>query len=260
MPTPRKPLAKRRRTAANERIYAIGDIHGRYDLLRQLLRQIEHHERGLGTTKKLHLVLLGDVIDRGPESAAILRFLRDWAKNTRGQFVLLGNHEEIMLRVHAGETRLLDPWLRMGGRETLQSFGIAAPEPGSDFDPRLMNDIFEALTPELMEFVRKWPLVTRSGDYYFCHAGVRPGIDLTKQARSDLLWIREEFLASSVDHGATIVHGHSITLSADIRSNRMGIDTGAFCTGVLTALYLEDGDWELLSTTGADACTPRETA
>lgn len=256
---PKSP-ASRRRTAPGDRIYAIGDIHGRYDLLRDLLRKIEDHQRGLPEPENLHVVLLGDVVDRGPDSAAVLHFLHDWSKHTQGQFMLLGNHEELMLKVHAGEQRLLAPWLRVGGRETLESFGLAPPAPEEDHDPRFMEEIFETLPHDLMDFVRSWPLTVSSGDYYFCHAGIRPGVSLDKQARSDLIWIRQEFLASARDHGATIVHGHTISPSAEVLPNRIGIDTGAYRTGVLTALYLEGAEQDCLSTQGAPAQTPYEDA
>lgn len=249
----RKSSVRRPRTAPGDRIYAIGDIHGRYDLLRDLLALIEKHESGRRAAEQLHVVLLGDVIDRGPDSASILRFLHEWSKNTEGQFMLLGNHEEVMLRVHGGEHRMLAPWLRFGGRETLESFGFTPPDPEEVGVSRIMEDIVEVLPSALMDFVRAWPLTARSGDYYFCHAGIRPGIDLDKQAKSDLIWIREEFLESPADHGVTIVHGHSITPAVDLQRNRIGIDTGAYRTGVLTALFLEGGDRAVLSTQGVSA-------
>lgn len=244
----RSGRARRPRTAAGERIYAIGDIHGRYDLLRDLLRKIETFDKGRPSPEKLHVVLLGDVVDRGPGSAQLLRYLKDWSDNTQGQVMLLGNHEEMMVRVHAGERRLLHNWLQVGGRETLESFGLTPPPNDEMPDLRFMDEIAQALPRDLMDFVRKWPTVCRSGDYFFCHAGVKPGVDLTRQSKTDLIWIRNEFLNSSRDHGAVVVHGHSISAEAEVRSNRIGIDTGAYRTGVLTALYLEGAERELIAT------------
>lgn len=241
------------KTGPGERIYAIGDIHGRYDLLRELLRKIENFDKGLPSPEKLHVVLLGDVVDRGPNSAQLLRYLKEWSENTRGQVMLLGNHEEMMVRVHAGERRLLRNWLKVGGRETLESFGLTPPSDAETPDMRFMDDIAAAMPSDLMDFVRKWPTVARSGDYFFCHAGVRPGIDLARQSKADLIWIRNEFLDSARDHGAVVVHGHSISAEAEFRNNRIGIDTGAYRTGILTALYLEGGERELIATKRVEA-------
>lgn len=235
-------------TARGERIYAIGDIHGRYDLLRQILRSIEQFNRGLPSPEKLHVVLLGDVVDRGPGSAQLLQFLREWSANTEGQVMLQGNHEELMLKVHAGERRLLRSWLQLGGRETLESFGLKVPGANEPIPPRFMADIAAAIPKSTIDFVNRWATVARSGDYFFCHAGVRPGVELGRQAKTDLMWIRSEFLNSDRDHGAVIVHGHSISAEAETRHNRIGIDTGAYRTGVLTALYLDGAEREFIVT------------
>jgi len=235
-------------TARGERIYAIGDVHGRYDLLRELLRSIEQFNRGLPSPEKLHVVLLGDVVDRGPGSAEILRFLTDWVANAEGQVLLQGNHEELMLKVHGGERRLLRNWLELGGRETLESYGLQVPATGEPIPPRFMSDIAAAIPKSTMDFVSRWPTVARSGDYFFCHAGIRPGVDLARQSKSDLLWIRREFLDSDRNHGAVVVHGHSISAEAETRANRIGIDTGAYRTGVLTALFLDGNEREFIVT------------
>jgi len=235
-------------TARGERIYAIGDVHGRYDLLRELLRSIEHFNRGLPSPENLHVVLLGDVVDRGPGSAEILRFLTDWVANAEGQVLLQGNHEELMLKVHGGERRLLRNWLELGGRETLESYGLQVPATGEPIPPRFMSDIAAAIPKSTMDFVSRWPTVARSGDYFFCHAGIRPGVDLARQSKSDLLWIRREFLDSDRNHGAVVVHGHSISAEAETRANRIGIDTGAYRTGVLTALFLDGDEREFIVT------------
>lgn len=244
----RSRRARPRKAARGERIYAIGDIHGRYDLLRDMLRRIEAHSRGLPSPEQLHIVLLGDVVDRGPDSARILRYLHDWTKHARGQIMLLGNHEEMMLRAYAGDAQVIQAWMRVGGRETLESFGMTLPPQDAGLSPRLISDIRAALPDDLMTFVKGWPLTARSGDYYFCHAGVKPNVALEKQSKKDLIWIRDEFLQSSSDHGALVVHGHSITPSIDRRPNRIGIDTGAYDTGILTAIYVEGADMDFLAT------------
>lgn len=240
---------RRSRSAAKgERIYAIGDIHGRYDLLRDLMRRIEAHSKGLPNPETLHVVLLGDVVDRGPDSAKILNYLHEWTKHATGQVMLLGNHEEMMLRAHAGDARVIRAWLKVGGRETLASFGLSVSEEEEIVTPPLVAAVREALPDDLMKFVSTWPLTARSGDYYFCHAGVKPNVALEKQVKKDLIWIRDEFLGSAVDHGAVVVHGHSITPSIDLQSNRVGIDTGAYFTGVLTAIYVEGQEMDFIST------------
>lgn len=241
-----------RQAGKGERIYAIGDIHGRYDLLRDLMRRIEVHSRGLPDPEVLHVVLLGDVVDRGPDSAKILNYLHEWTRHATGQVMLLGNHEEMMLRAHAGDARVIRAWLKVGGRETLESFGLSVAEE-EIVTPPLIAAVREALPDDLMKFVGSWPLTARSGDYYFCHAGVKPNVALEKQTKKDLIWIRDEFLGSPADHGAVVVHGHSITPSIDLKPNRVGIDTGAYFTGVLTAIYVEGQEMDFLSTGKAPA-------
>lgn len=244
------PSASRQKlisTTKGERIYAIGDIHGRYDLLRDLLRRIEAHSKALPEPKSFHVVLLGDLVDRGPDSAEILRYLYELDKTISGLIVLMGNHEEVMLRVYDGETLLLRPWLRIGGAETLRSFGLEPPH--RDGDPvAFLEQMRRAIPRELMDWMRSLPVTARSGDYVFVHAGVRPGVALKRQTKTDMIWIREEFLQFRGEHGATIVHGHSISPSVDLQPNRIGIDTGAYRTGVLTALYLEGSKREIIAT------------
>lgn len=237
-----------KRAAKGERIYVIGDVHGRYDLLRDLMRRIEQHSRGRKEAEKLHILLLGDIVDRGPESAQALHYLHDWTKQVRGQHMLLGNHEDMMLRSYRGDARSFRAWLRVGGRETLESFGLRINHDDDLYDPRILRAVRDTLPHDLMTFISTWPLTARSGDYFFCHAGVRPKVPLDKQSRQDLIWIRDEFLADESDHGAVIVHGHSISPSIDRQSNRIGIDTGAYHTGVLTAAYFEDAETDFIAT------------
>lgn len=234
-------------TAKGDRIYAIGDIHGRYDLLRELLKRVEAHSRTLPEPENFHLVLLGDLVDRGPDSAEILRYLVELDRNIAGLVVLLGNHEEVMLRVYDGDTALLRSWLRIGGIETLRSFGLEPP-PRDGNPVAFLEAMRRAIPRHLMDWMRKLPVTARSGDYFFVHAGVRPGVPLKRQTRTDMIWIREEFLQFRGEHGATIVHGHSISPGVEIQPNRIGIDTGAYRTGVLTALYLEGERREVIST------------
>ena len=224
-------------------IYAVGDIHGCYDQLRMLLTQIasdaEIHANGRTTT----IIFCGDYVDRGPASRQVLDALC-WLKRRRPfnlQF-LKGNHEEVMLGYIATPLRARD-WLRFGGSETLESYGVTPPAPDDPPEAHFAarDDLLERLPVAHLRFLEDLELMVGVGDYAFVHAGIRPGVALTKQAEGDLLWIREEFLESEDSHGRIIVHGH--TWDSDqpqVTPYRIGIDTGAYETGVLTALRIED--------------------
>lgn len=234
-------------TAEGERIYAIGDIHGRLDLMKDLLDRIERHSAKLPSARSVHIVVLGDMIDRGPDSAAVLRYLHGVQQTTGRLIVLQGNHEELMLRALAGEPGMLRAWMRIGGSATIRSFGLQPPHKEDD-QRAAVNDILKTIPANVVEWVRNLPLTARSGDYLFCHAGIRPGVALKRQRRADLLWIRDEFLEDPQDHGVMVVHGHSVSTDVEMRGNRIGIDTGAYRTGILTALYLEGEDRQIIST------------
>lgn len=230
-----------------ERIYAIGDIHGRLDLLRMLLDRIHDDDRRRGEAVT-RLILLGDVIDRGPDSAGVVRLLRAGPPGFAAVDALMGNHEEILLKLlHAPSPELLVQYLRIGGVETFESYGA----------PERMLEVPELYPPEtLLSFMpeadRAWfrgmADVVRVGDYAFVHAGVRPGLPLEEQEPRDLRWIRKPFLDSDAEHGAMIVHGHTVVAVPAIRANRIGIDTGAFASGRLTALGLQGAERWFLST------------
>lgn len=244
-------------TDLGERIYAVGDIHGRYDLLRELMDTIGEHVEARPPARALHLVFMGDLIDRGPDSAKVIEFLYDLQLKTNRVIVLLGNHEDAMLRALEGDAAIMRTWLAVGGLDTLRSFGVAPPEPGEDIRTFAAR-IVAAIPRPWLNWLRRLPVHASSGDYFFCHAGVRPGVQLRRQARDDLLWIREDFLEDPSYHGAVIVHGHSIEPQVEFRQNRIGIDTGAYRTGVLTALYLDGEDQALLSTSPAGAAQSEE--
>lgn len=237
-------------TKPGERIYAIGDIHGRYDLLRDLLVKIEEHNKSLPPAVATHLIVLGDMIDRGPQSAEVLKYLHGVQSRTEGLVVLMGNHEEMMLRAMQKEPGMLRTWMRFGGSSTLRSLGLSLPT--DETDPiRFGRELADAVPTQWVEWLKNLPLMARSGDYLFCHAGIRPGVNLRKQSRQDLLWIRNEFLDDEdSSEGVVVVHGHSISAEVEMRSHRIGIDTGAYKTGVLTALYLENRERAILSTSG----------
>ena len=220
------------------RAYAIGDVHGCLSLLERLLARIEQ-EIDKDPKPKTSIVFLGDVVDRGPASAQVVERLRTYAHPRASTHFVMGNHEEVMLRVIEGDSDLLTSWLRFGGRETLASYGLDPKEVAALESDELEACLKQAIPASHRAFLAGFSDSISFGDYLFVHAGIRPGIDLAEQSQSDLRWIRDAFLYDSTDHGFVVVHGHTISNSVDVAENRIGIDTGAFCTGVLTALAIE---------------------
>ena len=230
-----------------QRAYVVGDVHGRLDLLDELLEQI-HADIAERPSAKTWLVFLGDLIDRGPSSAQVVERLRTyWHQGVRPIF-LLGNHEEVLLRIIAGETQLIPSWLTFGGTESLASYGIDAAELKARPDDAALAALRAAIPESHVEFLRSFIDTCRFGDYLLVHAGIRPGVGLDEQRQSDLRWIREPFLLDESDHGFVVVHGHTISMEIDERPNRIGIDTGAFHTGVLTALVIDGRERRYLGT------------
>lgn len=221
-----------------QRAYVVGDVHGRLDLLDGLLAEIEHDIAERPAAKVL-LVLLGDLIDRGPCSAQVIERLRTYRHGGIRPIFLLGNHEEVMLRILAGETEHIAPWLRFGGAQCLESYGADPRAIAAASHEVALATIRAAIPANHTEFLKSFADTCRFGDYLFVHAGIRPGVTLDRQRQSDLRWIREPFLADEADHGFVVVHGHTITSAVDERPNRIGIDTGAYRTGTLTALAIE---------------------
>jgi serine/threonine protein phosphatase 1 len=239
------------RTEPGDRIYAIGDIHGRHDLLRQLLDEIGEHSSMLPKPGALHLVFLGDLVDRGPDSAKVVEMVCDLETNTNQVIALMGNHEEAMIQALEGDVTVLRKWLEVGGAQTVESYGLDLPDAGADLR-RYARYLAGGVPAQHLRWLRDRPLSARSGNYFFCHAGIRPGVPLGRQTRDDLLWIRDDFVDDESDHGAVIVHGHTITRDVVMRANRIGIDTGAYASGALSALYLE-GDRQAILTTRASS-------
>ena len=235
------------RVPEGERIYAIGDIHGRCDLFEALLDQImrDNDMRGPAYSR---LILLGDLIDRGDTSRDVI----DLAMHAAGQFDsfawLTGNHEELFMGALDGDVDILRVFLRNGGRETILSYGIDA-----DFLARLSFEELSAALPALVppahrDFLRTGQDTAVHGDYLFVHAGVRPGVTLENQSRRDLRWIRHEFVNDMSFHGHVVVHGHTISDEPVNLPYRIGIDTGAFRSNRLTAVGLEANQRWFLST------------
>ncbi|MBA3053334.1 MAG: serine/threonine protein phosphatase [Sphingomonadales bacterium] len=228
---------------AGERVYAVGDIHGRLDLFRALIRTIDEDD-AVRAPARTTVVLLGDLIDRGPDSAGVIAAARDW-RLRRNVRIICGNHEEMLL-VALEDEDMLRAFLRHGGRETALSYPVdPAAYAAADFGE--VQALIAAAIPEAdIAFIREFEEAIRIGDYLFVHAGIRPDVPLDNQRPGDLRWIREPFLSHAGDHGAIVVHGHTITEHADLRPNRIGIDTGAYFSGRLTALGLEGADLWLI--------------
>src|SRR2546423_278749 len=224
--------------ARGPRAYVVGDVHGRLDLLNALLVEIES-DIAAHPPRKTLLVFLGDLIDRGPSSAQVVERLRTYERPSVRTIFILGNHEEVLLRILDGDTSLIQSWLRFGGGQCLKSYG-ADPLEISVLDGASAVAAIRAAIPEKHQiFLRSFVDTCRFGDYLFVHAGIRPGVSIDKQLQSDLRWIREPFLHDDTDHGCVVVHGHTICPVVEEHPNRIGIDTGAYRTGVLTALALE---------------------
>ena len=222
-----------------QRAYAIGDVHGRLDLLSALVAAIEAEDAALSAkaSAKTTIILLGDLIDRGPDSAGVLDFARQ-LQMRRDVRILLGNHEEMLLGARTS-LDVLRHLLRHGGRETMLSFGVAPDVYGEATYEEVQQMLHTLIPADIMGFIESFEDQIQIGDYAFVHAGIRPGLGLDEQRVEDLRWIREPFLSSPERHGPVIVHGHTIAGEPALRHNRIGLDTGAYASGRLTALGLE---------------------
>ncbi|MCK1521664.1 MULTISPECIES: metallophosphoesterase family protein [unclassified Bradyrhizobium] len=219
------------------RIYAIGDVHGRADLLQSLLTVIDADLARSNPGRAIQ-VFLGDYVDRGPDSRAVLDLLIERSKSHE-TVCLKGNHEIFLLEVLKDPARLQE-WRHYGGLLTLVSYGInPTMNPTPEEQIELIEGLRRALPPEHLSFLQQLRSSFACGDFFFVHAGVKPGVALERQKEEDLLWIREEFLESDRRFGKYVVHGHTPVSAPDIRPNRINIDTGAYATGNLTLLTIQ---------------------
>ncbi|MCS6878601.1 MAG: metallophosphoesterase family protein [Geminicoccaceae bacterium] len=236
------------------RVYVIGDIHGRLDLLCQIEQLILADLARSGRPPRLYAVYLGDYVDRGPSSRAVLDHLSRNPLPGFARVFLMGNHD-LWFRDFLEGFPVGDVWLDNGGEATLASYGV---ELDPLLDPqerwaRARLDLLDRLPSAHRTFLERLELAFGFGDYFFCHAGVRPGVPLEAQNPIDLLWIREPFLSFSGEFGKIVVHGHTPQPEPVVRPNRIGIDTGACWTGRLTCLVLEGTDYRFLTTLGGEA-------
>lgn len=229
------------------RIYAIGDIHGRRDLLDRLLITIDEDD-AKRPAKRTELIFLGDLVDRGPDSRGVIERLMGLAAGSQSVRFLKGNHEELFIRTWRGDRRSAGLFNRVGGRETMASYGVYDAEYDS-LDLEGLCAVVREVVPEAhIEFLQSFEDWIEARDYLFVHAGVRPGATIREQEKSDLRWIRREFTEHDGELGHMVVHGHTISEGVDERANRIGIDTGAFATGKLTAIGIEGSERWFLST------------
>jgi serine/threonine protein phosphatase 1 len=230
------------------RVYAIGDIHGRLDLLDALLFRIDADDRARGGAARSEIIFLGDLVDRGPDSAGVVARALELKASGRPVRFLMGNHEEVFLKALTGSREALRFLVKIGGRATILSYGVASDEYDVlDFD-ELATVLAQRVPASHVDFIAGFEEQIRVGDYLFVHAGIRPRVAFEAQTGGDLRWIRGEFLDFRGSHGAVVVHGHTITDDVEERANRIGIDTGAFASGKLTALGLEGTSRWYLST------------
>ena len=229
-------------------LYALGDIHGRSDLLADLLTAIEADAAESGLARRT-LVFLGDYVDRGPDSRGVVEMLISSLPQGFDAYFLKGNHEAMLFDFLRDPSRL-DPWLANGGDATLRSYGV-------DVDglhrqrtaAETWREAFAATLPfGHRRFLEDLNLMVSFGDYLFVHAGVKPGVPLDAQDPDDLVWIRGEFLHSKETFGKMVVHGHTPVQAAEVCNNRIDIDTGAVFSGRLTALRLEGATRRFLQT------------
>lgn len=238
------------RTPPGSVVYAVGDVHGRFDLLAALQRGIGEDAARRPARRRV-LVYLGDYVSRGLDSRRVVELVRGHRPDGFEVVALKGNHEDLLLRWLGGEPAAGRHWFDYDGLDTLAHYGVLAADRTARDDATLeaLRRRFAAALPAgHLAFFRALAVSHDEGGYRFVHAGVRPGVALPAQEAHDQMWIRGPFLESEGDHGAVIVHGHSIAAEPQVRWNRVGIDTGAYRTGVLTCLILEGTSRALLQT------------
>jgi serine/threonine protein phosphatase 1 len=227
-----------------KRLYVIGDIHGRADLLDRMIEAINNDVKGSEADSLT--VTLGDYIDRGSDSRGVIERLAHNPFTTR-YVALKGNHESLL------ENFRRDPevgthWRFLGGLETLQSYGVRLPALPSPRDyEEASEQLFATLPPPHAEFFASLKLSLSFERYFLCHAGIRPGIAFERQSEEDLLWVRDEFLTSRQNFGKLVIHGHTPAEEPEVLPNRINIDTGAFATGRLTCVVLEAGSHRFIT-------------
>lgn len=254
---PKRRIRRNPSLPAGRRVYAIGDIHGEADLLISLLHAIGVDSKARDAAS-ITLVFLGDFIDRGKDSATLLKVFS--LVSDAEVKVLKGNHEAALVDVYRGDEEALAFWLKFGGRPTLEGLGVHTASNGRIDAADTLAKLRAVLDSQIIDWLDQLPHYWSLGDYYFTHAGIRPRVLLARQNPDDLLWIREPFLSSKRRHEKVVVHGHTVEKGQpSLGGNRIGIDTGAHENGCLTALGLEGGEQWLLQVSDGRARVVSET-
>jgi serine/threonine protein phosphatase 1 len=230
-------IAQQPRLPAGLRVYAVGDVHGRLDLLDEAFCRIDCMEMDRPSERNL-TILLGDMIDRGPDSQGVVS--RVLARSKRHWLLAMrGNHEQMLLDF-LSDPGTLEPWGPLGAFNTLLSYGLKpsrAPTP--EQRRQLAQDLRAAMPPGHLDFFQNLPISFSCHGYFFAHAGIRPGVALDRQSPEDLLWIRDEFLSHRGPFERVVVHGHTPVVAPELLPHRINVDTGAYATGRLTCAVLE---------------------
>jgi serine/threonine protein phosphatase 1 len=222
------------------RVYAVGDVHGRADLLARLFSEIDADLKAHPAPQAIQ-VFLGDYIDRGPDSREVLDLLV--ARSEHHETIFLKGNHEVLIEQFLTNPESFAIWRNVGGIDTLLAYGIRPPlNPDVTEQTMLARRLGEVLPPAHRQFLRSLKRSFICGDFFFVHAGVRPGVPLSQQADEDLFWIRDEFLNSEENFGKIVVHGHNPVMEMEFRANRVNIDTGAFVTGRLSCLRIESDE------------------
>ncbi len=224
-------------TPPGMRIYAIGDVHGRLDLLKRMHAAI-NAELARDRPADWRAIHVGDYVDRGPDSKGVIDFLIDRRAGDDRQVMLGGNHDFGLIEFLANPVPV-SLFARNGGRETAMSYGVTADFSSFESSRATAKALLETIPANHLEFLSELPLAATFGDYFFCHAGVRPGVPLDEQRREDLIWIRNEFHDNPGLYPKVIVHGHTPRPEPEVMPNRVNVDTGAFMSGTLTAFVAE---------------------
>lgn len=243
-----------------ELVYAVGDIHGCYSLMKDILSRIAADSARRARGRRPIVVFLGDYVDRGPHSARVMEALVWLRRRADLELHLLkGNHEQGLLEF-MDEPERGGPWLGFGGAETLSAYGVQPP--GAEAPPEALrtarDELLERMPASHLKLLLQLEPMVLIGDYAFVHAGIRPGVALEAQEEGDLLWIRRGFVDHSGPFPKTVVHGHTwLGEQPQLMEHRLGLDTGAYATGVLTAARIEDGEVEVLQARRADVWSPQ---
>jgi serine/threonine protein phosphatase 1 len=234
------------------RVYAIGDIHGRADLLQRLHEMISVDAKSAAPGTENIVVYLGDYLDRGLNSKDLIDYLLDQPLSGFTSVYLCGNHDQHFLDF-LGSPEIGGLWLKYGGDATVYSYGVRIPDdvPADKRLEHIRDRLLEVVPKRHLAFLSELKMTWTIGDYLFVHAGISPDKAIDKQEPHDLLWIRDEFLESEKDFGKVVIHGHSMTEAPDICKNRIGVDTGACYSNILTCVVLQEDTKRFISTEGS---------